>query len=71
MSMNAGRNRAITDEQVCAATGKTWAEWMAILDTWGAGRASLVAIMNHLIEHYDLDQLWAQVVAVDYRWEHP
>jgi hypothetical protein len=32
---------------------------------------SLVAIMNHLIEHYQLDQLWAQVVAVDYRWVHP
>src|SRR5215207_8243305 len=64
------RYRAITDEQVCVVIGKTWAEWITLLDTWDASKKSLVSITNHLIEHYGLTQLWAQAVAVDYRWEH-
>lgn len=70
MSTNTDRYRAITDEQVCGATGKTWAEWITLLDAWEASKKSLVSITEHLMEHYQLTQIWAQAVAVDYRWEN-
>jgi hypothetical protein len=70
MSTNADRYRTITDKQVCDATGKTWTEWITLLDAWGASKGSLISIANHLMEQYQLTLFWAQAIAVNYRWEH-
>lgn len=68
MSKGAGVYGTITDDQVKTGTGKTWAEWVAILGAWDGNRNSFVAITNYLTHKYKLTQTWAQVIAVYYRW---
>jgi hypothetical protein len=60
--------RSISDEQIRAATGKTWAEWHTVLDDWGAKEQRLVPIANYLRHNHRLTLTWAQVVAVYYKW---
>lgn len=60
--------RSISDEEICAATGKTWAEWHTVLDEWGAIDKRLVPIANYLRDEHRLTLTWAQVVAVYYKW---
>lgn len=69
MFPNSNLYRTITDEQVCKATGKTWSEWVVLLNAWDARQKRLVSITDHLMEHYRLSQIWAQVIAVAYHWE--
>jgi hypothetical protein len=57
-----------TTEQVQAATGKGWAEWIAILDASSTDKKSFVTMSNYLMRDYALRRLWAQVIAVYYNW---
>ena len=68
--MNAGGagTRGLSDEEMRAATGKTWAEWHTILDNWGGKEKRLVSIANYLRDEYRLPLIWAQMVAVYYKW---
>ncbi|MFW2513717.1 DUF4287 domain-containing protein [Demequina sp. SO4-13] len=55
-----------TDEQVSKATGRTWDEWVAVIDA-GPGRdATHTEIAAWLNEHTDIGGWWAQGVTVGY-----
>lgn len=60
--------KSISNAEIRAATGMTWAEWHAALDAWGAQEKRLVPIANYLRDEYGLTLTWAQVVAVYYKW---
>lgn len=58
----------ISDTAVQAKTGKTWAEWFAVLDKAGAARLDhkgIVAILARL----GVDGWWCQMVTVGYEQE--
>lgn len=57
----------ISDEEVRRRTGRGWHEWLAVLDEWGTAHLSLVSIVDYLMEQHQLEQLWAQTIAVYYR----
>lgn len=63
---HARRSGDIGDTAVKARTGKTWAEWFAILDGAGATRMSHKEIVAYLGERHQVPEWWQQMVAVTY-----
>lgn len=61
-----GRQDGVSDEALAAATGKTWAEWFAILDAEGAAAWKHSAIARWLDANFPLGGWWAQSVTVGY-----
>ncbi len=59
----------VSDAAVQAKTGKTWAEWFAVLDAAGAAHMSHKAIVAHLAAHHTLEPWWQQNVTVMYERE--
>ena len=49
-----------SDEAVVRATGKPWAEWLAILDTAGGREMNHKQIVAHLQAHTDVSSWWQQ-----------
>jgi hypothetical protein len=66
--MNTSGFQNISDEELRAVTGKSWKDWCELLDTSDARNLSLTAITNYLILHHQLRRLWAQTIAVYYKW---
>lgn len=56
----------MSDEAVCAKTGRNWAAWLQALDADGAAKLSHSRIAAHLQERYGLSGWWAQTVTVGY-----
>jgi hypothetical protein len=56
----------VSDAAVQRATGKTWDEWLALLDTWDASTRTHPEIARYLHETYAIDGWWAQSVTVGY-----
>lgn len=56
----------LSDEAVKAKTGKTLAEWFAILDKAGAKKMNHTEIAAHLYERLKVPGWWNQMVAVTY-----
>ena len=54
------------DEAVRAKTGKTWAEWFALLDAADAAGMSHREIATYLVQEQGLPGWWAQSVTVAY-----
>lgn len=48
------------------ATGKPWAEWMALLDAAGGREMSHKQLVGHLGHHYRVSGWWMQQIAVAY-----
>ena len=69
MAQGVSTSRKITDEQVKADTGKSWAEWVLVLDAWEGTPKSFASLSNFLTGKHKLTQTWAQVIAVYYRWK--
>jgi hypothetical protein len=55
-----------SDETLAERTGRTWNEWIAILDEWGAVERPHGEIAAHLGEAHGLPGWWAQQVTVGY-----
>lgn len=53
------------DEAIAKGSGKNWAEWVEILDDWGAADKSHTDIARHVHE-LGVDDWWAQSVTVGY-----
>ena len=66
-SIRAG-NRTIKDTEVRTGTGKGWAEWIGLLDAIHANKMLMTDIINYLVEVYRVERVWAQVIAVYYKW---
>lgn len=56
----------ISDAAVKAKTGKTWSQWFALLDRWGARKKTHQEIASHLRNDLELTAWWSQMVAVEY-----
>ncbi len=56
----------MSEEAVQLATGRTWDEWLAVLDVWGAADLSHTEIARHVAEEYRISGWWAQSVTVGY-----
>ncbi len=60
------QSERMSDEAVRAKTGKTWDEWLAILDAAGAqtlGHKEIVALLS---EQHGVGSWWRQMVTVTY-----
>ena len=53
------------DEAIEKGSGKNWAEWVEVLDAWGAADKSHTEIARHVHE-LGVDEWWAQSVTVGY-----
>ena len=56
----------MSDEAIRRGSGKTWDEWIAILDAWGAADRAHADITRYLREEHGVDGWWAQAVTVGY-----
>ena len=56
-----------SEESVTSATGKTWDEWFAILDRWGAQKKKHPEMTRYLTDKHQLPGWWTQSIAVYYQ----
>jgi hypothetical protein len=56
----------MSDDAIQRGSGKTWTEWRAILDAWGAVNKPHDEIARYLAEDHGVDGWWAQGVTVGY-----
>ena len=56
----------MSNDAVREKTGKTWPEWRATLDAWGAADKPHDEIARHVHEELGIDGWWAQSVTVGY-----
>lgn len=56
----------MSDDAIRAKTGKTWAQWVRVLDAIDAIRLPHREIASHVRTTYAIDEWWAQTVAVGY-----
>jgi uncharacterized protein YndB with AHSA1/START domain len=56
----------MTDAAITRGTGKSWDEWLTLLDAWGAATRNHTDIARHVYETYGIDGWWAQGVTVGY-----
>nr|MDQ3958519.1 DUF4287 domain-containing protein [Actinomycetota bacterium] len=57
------------EESVRDNTGRTWDEWFALLDRWGARDRKHGEIARWLVEEQGVDGWWAQSITVAYEQE--
>ena len=60
------QEKAVGDEEVKAATGRTWQEWFALLDEYGVEERGHELTVKYLKEHHGLPSSWAKEVALRY-----
>jgi hypothetical protein len=58
-----------SDAPLRERTGRTWDEWFAILDAWGATAHNHTEIARWLVEEHGVDGWWAQTVTGGYEQE--
>jgi len=60
---------AISEETLKTKTGKSWAEWLSILDSWGASEKGHKQTARYLGEVWGVSAWWAQSITVRYERE--
>ncbi len=55
-----------SDEAIKHGSGKSWDEWFAILDAWGATKRTHGEIARYVHEEHYVSGWWAQTVTVGY-----
>ena len=60
------KTAGISDEAVRAKTGRTWAEWLRVIDRAGGKEMDHKSIAKFLHEQKKLSGWWAQMVTVGY-----
>lgn len=61
-----GAKRPYSDAVILANTGKTWDEWFAVLDQWGAAERPHPEIARWISQEHGVGGWWAQGVTVAY-----
>lgn len=56
----------VTDEQVIEKTGKKIAEWIKILDKFGAADKKSNDSVGHLQSEYEIPRYWARTLTTRY-----
>jgi uncharacterized protein YndB with AHSA1/START domain len=65
-SASGKRTAGIGDEAVARATGKTWAQWLKVLDAAGARKMAHRDIATLLNKKHKVSGWWSQMVTVGY-----
>jgi uncharacterized protein YndB with AHSA1/START domain len=58
-----------SDAAVRERTGRTWTEWLGMLDDWGAARRKHPEIARWLVNEHGVDGWWSQSLTVRYEQE--
>lgn len=66
MNVTLRSDRAVTDANVKKETGKSWAEWFALLDRFGGAEKGRREIGNHLYGELKVDAWWTATIQVEY-----
>jgi hypothetical protein len=61
-----GADERVPDAKLLEATGKTWDEWFAILDAWGAKSQKHREIARYLMDEHRTPGWWTQHITVFY-----
>lgn len=56
----------VSEAKLLVATGKSWDEWFAILDRWGATTHSHIEIARYLADELAVPMWWTQSITVEY-----
>jgi hypothetical protein len=56
----------MSDEAVRAKTGRTWPQWVQVLDEIGASQLPHADIARHVLKNHPIGNWWAQTVTVGY-----
>lgn len=56
----------MSDDAVRAKTGRTWKQWVAVLDAVDAWRQPHRDIARHVLESYHVTSWWSQTITVGY-----
>ena len=56
----------VTDEQSIEKTGKKIAEWITILDAFGAAEKKSNEVVAHLQQQYSVPRYWARTLTTHY-----
>ncbi|RMF76168.1 MAG: hypothetical protein D6737_20675 [Chloroflexi bacterium] len=57
----------VNSTQLADYTGKRWTQYFQALDALDAHSLTIEQIVNRLIDVYQLDQAWAEAIAIGYR----
>lgn len=60
--------RAISDKSVRDRTGKSWKQWLAILDKFDVKENGHRLAAKFLGKRYKLGPWWSQAVTIHYEW---
>jgi len=58
----------MSEAAIRKGTGRTWDEWLRLLDDWGATGHTHTEIARHVNEVHGVDGWWSQSVTVGYEW---
>lgn len=58
----------ISDEKVIEKTGKSSAEWYAILDSWEVAEKKYYTMTKYLENELKLNHWWANVIVIRYEY---
>jgi hypothetical protein len=61
-----GAKRPYSDAVIQANTGRSWDDWFALLDAWGAAERPHAEIARWVVEEHGVGGWWAQGVTVAY-----
>lgn len=67
MKRTAVGHQSIRDWEVRAGTGKGWQEWCDLIDSIQDNHHTST-IVRYLTGAHEVDPLWAQVIAMYYKW---
>lgn len=56
----------LADATLVEKTGRSWAEWVSLLDAWGAREREHRDIARHLAQEHGVAGWWAQTITVGY-----
>jgi hypothetical protein len=61
-----GKSPQYTHLMMPFATGKTWAEWVSVLNADNKAHHDVVPLVYHLMTQYKLELTWARTIAKQY-----
>ena len=59
----------VPDEKIFKGSGKHWAQWVKILNTYGAKKAGHLETARYLRAKHNLSDWWSQFVTIRYEQE--
>ena len=61
-----GKTAQYSQEMLPYMTGRTWDEWVALLEAGIQRKRGITPVMQYLIDKYKLNPAWARKMAIQY-----